>query len=101
KTGPDPSASSSDLLLSSVNSPDAYDMVRGKLHKSANAFTFPGFAEDVSTFMVNTLLLSSDVVMDHKEKKELVKKFISPDLCDITEKLVLMEPYMDLYDRNN
>lgn len=38
KTGPDPSASSSDLLLSSVNSPDAYDMVRGKLHKSANAF---------------------------------------------------------------
>ena len=63
--------------------------------------TFPGFAEDVSTFMVNTLLLSSDVVMDHKEKKELVKKFISPDLCDITEKLVLMEPYMDLYDRNN
>ena len=24
--------------------------------------------------MVNTLLLSSDVVMDHKEKKELVKK---------------------------
>lgn len=63
--------------------------------------TFPRFAEDVSTFMVNTLLLSSDVVMDHKEKKELVKKFISPDLCDITEKLVLMEPYMDLYDRNN
>ena len=32
--------------------------------------TFPRFAEDVSTFMVNTLLLSSDVVMDHKEKKD-------------------------------
>lgn len=63
--------------------------------------TFPHFAEDISTFMVNTLLLSSDVVMDHKEKKELVKKFISPDLCDITEKLVLMEPYNDLYHRNN
>lgn len=63
--------------------------------------TFPQFAEDVSTFMVNTLLLSSDVVMDHKEKKELVKKFISPDLCDITEKLVLMEPYNDLGHRNN
>ena len=36
--------------------------------------TFPKFAEDVSTFMVNTLLLSSDIVMDHKDKKELVKK---------------------------
>lgn len=62
--------------------------------------TFPRFAEAVSTFMVNTLLLSSDVVMDHREKKELVRKFISPDLCDITEKLVLMEPYMDLNRRN-
>lgn len=62
---------------------------------------FPGFAEDISRFMVNTLLLSSDVVMDHKEKKELVRKFISPDLCDITEKLVLMEPYNDLSKRNN
>lgn len=62
--------------------------------------TFPRFAEDVSTFMVNTLLLTSDVVMDHKEKKELVRKFISPDLCDITEKLVLMEPYNNLNQRN-
>ena len=62
---------------------------------------FPRFAEDISTFLVETLLLSSDVVMDHKEKKELVRKFISPDLCDITEKLVLMEPYNDLNRRNN
>lgn len=62
---------------------------------------YPGFAQAISTFMVNTLLLSSDVVMDHREKKELVRKFISPDLCDITEKLVLMEPYMDLNRRNN
>ena len=62
---------------------------------------FPEFADQISTFMVNTLLMTSDLVMDHKEKKELVKKFISPDLCDITEKLVLMEPYNDLYNRNN
>lgn len=62
---------------------------------------FPRFADDISTFMVETLLLSSDLVMDHKEKKELIRKFISPDLCDITEKLVLMEPYNDLNQRNN
>lgn len=66
-----------------------------------NHETYDHFAEDISTFMVNTLLLSSDVVMDHREKKEILKKFISPDLCDITEKLVLMEPYMDVYHRNN
>lgn len=63
--------------------------------------TFPRFADDISTFMVETLLLSSDLVMDHKEKKELIRKFISPDLCDITEKLVLMEPYNNLNQRNN
>lgn len=63
--------------------------------------TFPQFADDISTFMVDTLLMTSDVVMDHMQKKELVKQFISPDLCDITEKLVLMEPYMDINNRNN
>ena len=61
---------------------------------------FPKFAEDISEFMVNTLLLSSDVVMDHREKKELVRRFITPDLDDITEKLVLMEPYLGA-ERNN
>jgi 5-methylthioribose kinase len=62
--------------------------------------TFPKFADDISTFMVKTLLLSSDIVMDHKEKKELTRKFITPDLDDITEKLVLMEPYLGAA-RNN
>lgn len=63
--------------------------------------TFPRFADDITTFMVDTLLPTSDVCMDHIEKKKLQKRFISPDLCDITEKLVLMEPYGDHNDRNN
>lgn len=58
------------------------------------------FADEISTFMARTLLLTSDIVMDHREKKELQKDFISPDLCDITEKLVLMEPYGDHMERN-
>ena len=33
---------------------------------------FPQFAEDISTYMVNTLLKTTDVVMEHKEKKSLV-----------------------------
>ncbi|EGL82405.1 5-methylthioribose kinase [Caldalkalibacillus thermarum TA2.A1] len=56
---------------------------------------FPLFADHITTFMVNTLLLTSDVVMDHKEKKELVKKFINPELCEITEDLVYTEPFYD------
>ena len=63
--------------------------------------TFPRFAEDISTYMVNTLLKTTDVVMEHKEKKALVKSFINPELCEITEDLVLTEPYNDAKGRNN
>ena len=62
--------------------------------------TFPRFAEDISTFMVNTLLMTTDVVMEHKAKKDLVKRFINPELCEITEDLVLTEPYNDVNHRN-
>ena len=63
--------------------------------------TYPEFANLISTFMVQTLLPTTDIVMDHREKKELQRQFISPDLCDITEKLVLMEPYGDQNGRND
>ena len=61
---------------------------------------FPRFADDISTYMVNTLLKTTDVAMEHKAKKALVKSFINPELCEITEDLVLMEPYNDLKGRN-
>lgn len=56
---------------------------------------FPLLADHITTYMVNTLLLTSDVVMGHKEKKELVKSFINPELCEITEDLVYTEPFYD------
>ncbi|MBQ8129599.1 MAG: S-methyl-5-thioribose kinase [Clostridia bacterium] len=62
---------------------------------------FPQFAEDITTYMVNTLLKTTDVAMEHKEKKALVKSFINPELCEITEDLVLTEPYNDNQGRNN
>ena len=74
-----------------------YEVMRDAMLKHE---TFPRFADDISTFMVRTLLLSSDVVMDHRKKKELTRRFITPDLDDITEKLVLMEPYLGA-ERNN
>ena len=61
---------------------------------------FPKFAEDVTTYMVNTLLNTTDVVMEHKEKKALVKSFINPELCEITEDLIYTEPYNDAKGRN-
>jgi 5-methylthioribose kinase len=61
---------------------------------------FPSFADDVTTYMVNTLLNTTDAVMEHKEKKALVKSFINPELCEITEELVYTEPYNDVNGRN-
>ncbi len=62
---------------------------------------YPKFAEDITTFLVNTLLLSTDIVMGHKDKKENVKSFINPDLCEISEDLVYSEPFVDYNHRNN
>ena len=61
---------------------------------------YPLFAEHITTFMVNTLLLTSDAVLDHKRKKALVGSFINPDLCEITEDLVYTEPFNDVKLRN-
>ncbi len=54
---------------------------------------FPGFAEQISTFMANTLIKTTDSVIKPQEKRELVKRFINPELCEITERLVYTEPY--------
>lgn len=62
---------------------------------------YPKFADQISTFMAQVLMGTTDVVMDHQEKKELQRKFISPGLCDISEALVYTEPYNDEVGRNN
>ena len=50
--------------------------------------------------MVDTLLPTTDLVLDRAKKKEYVKLFINIDLCDITEDLVLTEPYYNYKNRN-
>lgn len=79
------------------------DMVNHSMMRTAliRHEKFPRFADDISTFMVNSLLLTTDVVMNHKDKKQNVKSFINPDLCEITEDLVYTEPYNDCRHRNN
>lgn len=62
---------------------------------------FPKVADDLTTFMVNTLLLTSDVVMEHKAKKALVQDYINPELCEISEDLVYSEPFTDHNNRND
>ena len=66
-----------------------------------NFETFPNFAEHITDFLVNTLLRTSDVVLNHKDKKELVRTFINPELCEISEDLVFTEPFHNNFNRND
>jgi len=59
-------------------------------------------SENLSSFMVDTLLPTTDLVLGSAEKKKYVKFFVNPELCDITEDLVLSEPYMSVpYNERN
>lgn len=61
---------------------------------------YPRFAEQISTFLSKTLFYTSDLYMNPKEKKERVKDFINPELCEITEDLVFTDPYYDAETNN-
>lgn len=61
---------------------------------------FPKLADHISTFMVNTLLPTTDLVMNSAAKKDNVAKYINKDLCKISEDLVFTEPFIDYKGRN-
>lgn len=61
---------------------------------------FPKFADEISSFLVDTLLPTTDLVLDRAEKKDRVRDFINKELCDISECLVFTEPYVNDRDRN-
>lgn len=61
---------------------------------------FPFLSEKIAEFLSKSMLRTSDLVMNNKEKKKLVKTFINPDMCDISEDLVLTEPYFNYKNRN-
>lgn len=61
---------------------------------------FPKLADDISSFLVETLLPTTDLVLDRGYKKDKVKEFINKELCDISECLVFTEPYINDKNRN-
>ncbi|WEG73837.1 S-methyl-5-thioribose kinase [Vagococcus intermedius] len=61
---------------------------------------YPDLADQISHFLVETLLSTTDLVMSRKEKKQQVQRFINIELCDISEDLVFTEPYTDYRKRN-
>lgn len=68
------------------------ELLKGKIYQN--------FAENISEFLVDSLLPTTDLVLDKMIKKDRVKKFINKELCDISESLVFTEPYTDERKRN-
>ncbi len=56
---------------------------------------FPRLAGDIGRFCAETLIRTSDFYLGSAEKKRLVAQFINPELCKITEDLVLTDPFYD------
>ena len=75
----------------------AYKNLRKEL---ALGHTFDHLAENLSNFLAQTLLPTTDLVLDRAEKKDRVKLFVNKELCDISEDLVFTEPYDDYKGRN-
>lgn len=61
---------------------------------------FPDFANQITDYFVDVLLVTTDIIMDRDEKKKNVKKFVNIDMCDISEDLVFEEPYNNYKNRN-
>ena len=75
----------------------AYKNLRKEL---AEGKIFSALSDELSTFLADTLLPTTDLVIGRAEKKERVKLFTNPELCDISEDLVFTEPYWDYKKRN-
>jgi len=79
-----------DMSLSMVEDLSYLKIMRFELMKMRK---FPKFPEQIGKFLARTLFYTSDYHLDPIVKKELVKKFINPELSKITEDLVLTDPY--------
>jgi 5-methylthioribose kinase len=60
---------------------------------------YPKLAEHIGTFVAQIAFHTSDFYLHPFEKKQLVKNFINPELCKITEDLVFTDPFFD-HDTN-
>lgn len=61
---------------------------------------FPNFSEEISDFLAKVLIPTTDLVLDSGTKKRRVESFTNVDMCDISENLVLTEPYDDYKKQN-
>ena len=85
------------MSATSMEDVSAYGNLRKEL--MANR-VYPHLAGNISSFLADTLLPTTDLILDAEEKKKRVKFYTNPELCKITEDLVLTEPYYNYKNRN-
>lgn len=56
-----------------------------------NIYNF--FSEQITDYLINAILKTSDFCVNSEEKKNKVKEFINPQMCNITERLVFTDPF--------
>jgi len=61
---------------------------------------YPTLAADLAAYLANTLIRTSDCILDGEYKKALVKEFINPEMCLISEKLIFTDPFTNFYNTN-
>jgi len=86
------------MAATSMEDVSAYGNLRKEIMSN---HVYSHLAENISTFLVNSLLPTTDVVMDAQEKKKNVRFYINPELCFISEDLVFTEPYYYFWFERN
>ncbi len=61
---------------------------------------FPRFADDISTFLANTLFYTSDLYLKGEEKKALQERFMNPHLRKLQEDFVYTNPFKESPENN-
>ncbi len=77
------------LCLMAMEDLTGYTVLRTAMMKQMK---LPDLAKGAAVFFANTLIRTSDIVLDSKLKKDEVSRFKNKDLCELTENLVLTNP---------
>lgn len=75
----------------------AYENMRKALSKGK---IFPTFGVEMVDYFTSVLLPTTEFFLGRHEKRRRAAEFLNIELCDISEDLVLTEPYFDYKGRN-
>lgn len=62
---------------------------------------FPEFSDQISTYLVKSILPTSEIILSKPEKNQLEQQFLNPHLCEITKTYVFTEPFDALSEMND